>query len=80
MSETSIPPQDQAVEIIPVRNGFLLSFTTSRHRDNGYARPSLDDSFVFQTLAELTGYLSRHFTHREDDVSLDRAGRTRTKK
>ena len=38
---------------------------------NGYIIVNNDNTYVFQTMAELLKYISEHFTHRQQEVLTD---------
>lgn len=55
-----------SIVIEQVSNGFIIKPLP------GYREvPSLDETQVFQSFAELETWLSNHFDHRSDSISID---------
>lgn len=55
--------QVEIVEIRQVQNGYTIMV--------GSNCQGIRELYVFQTFAELTVFLSEHFTHRQDDIEED---------
>lgn len=66
MSERDLK-KDVPLEIIPVNNGFIVRRTTEDSR----FMESISIQLVFQTFAELIGFLEESFTHRKNEVLTD---------
>lgn len=61
--------KDVPISIEPVANGFMIS---PSFVSGGYAKA---DVMVFQTFAELGGFLAGHFTHRNQVVEADKVAK-----
>lgn len=58
------------VEIRQVANGYVVMPASYESRS---AVVSDDERMVFQTFAELVGWMSKHFTHRAQGLAVDGA-------